>query len=67
MSDEGDCFSGVTRDCDVLLWFSWLIPESHPWELNLGAVLICPGLSVVCSVGMQGSVDDVSVSRGCCG
>jgi len=49
MSDERDCFSGVTRDCDVLLWFSWLIPESYLWELNLGAVLIC--LSVVCSVG----------------
>jgi len=25
--------------------------ESCPWELNLGAVLICPGLSVVSSVG----------------
>jgi len=31
--------------------FPRYFPESCPWELNLGAVLICPGLSVVSYVG----------------
>ncbi len=51
MSGERGSSSGVSGDCDVLSWLPRLFPESRPWVLSLGAVVIRHSLHVMSSVG----------------
>ncbi len=50
VSGERGSSSDVSGDCNVLSWHPRLFPESCPWVLSLGAVVIRHSLHVMSSV-----------------